>query len=185
MVCSETLFSTFFLSFSCSDFGFERLNLNSPCTPLQFFPWPPAPPNDCPEGANYSYTSGWGSHTHTHTHTHTHNAILYVHPKVFLCPINRASTCSPTEINGSHTHIPPLPLQLSACGRGQVYPWQRDLFLPHRSSLSHQTSSWSRPQHRPTGRNHLPRHRRHLHPHAATGTLLARHIRWLSRREFL
>ena len=50
-------------SYSCvlsslSDFGFERVNLNSPCTPLPYLSWPPPPPTNCPEGGNYSYTSG-------------------------------------------------------------------------------------------------------------------------------
>ena len=43
---------------SLSDFGFERVNLNSPCTPLPYLSWPPPPPTNCPEGGNYSYTSG-------------------------------------------------------------------------------------------------------------------------------
>ena len=43
---------------SPSDFGFERVNLNSPCTPLPYLSWPPSPPDNCPEGSSYTYTSG-------------------------------------------------------------------------------------------------------------------------------
>ena len=43
---------------SSSDFGFERVNLNSPCTPLPYLSWPPSPPDNCPEETNYTYTSG-------------------------------------------------------------------------------------------------------------------------------
>ena len=43
---------------SSSDFGFERVNLNSPCTPLPYLSWPPLPPTNCPEQSNYTYTSG-------------------------------------------------------------------------------------------------------------------------------
>ena len=43
---------------SPSDFGFERVNLNSPCTPLPYLSWPPPPPTNCPEGSYYTYTSG-------------------------------------------------------------------------------------------------------------------------------
>ena len=52
-----TLF-TFLYSLLPSDFGFERVNLNSPCTPLLYLSWPPPPPANCPEGSNYTYTSG-------------------------------------------------------------------------------------------------------------------------------
>ncbi len=41
-----------------SDFGFERVNLNSPCTPMQGTVYPQPPPSDCPENGTYSYTSG-------------------------------------------------------------------------------------------------------------------------------
>ena len=41
-----------------SDFGFERVNLNSPCTPMPGIVWPPAPPTGCPENGTYNFTSG-------------------------------------------------------------------------------------------------------------------------------
>ena len=50
--------SHFCILSSSSDFGFERVNLNSPCTPLPYLSWPPSPPDNCPEGSNYTYTSG-------------------------------------------------------------------------------------------------------------------------------
>ena len=42
-----------------SDFGFAKKTLNSPCTPIGGFVWPPSPPEYCKEGAVYSYTSGY------------------------------------------------------------------------------------------------------------------------------
>lgn len=44
--------------FEC-DFGFERIELNSPCTPLPDFQWPPLQPTPCPEGTTYNISSGY------------------------------------------------------------------------------------------------------------------------------
>ena len=43
--------------FSASDFNFERINIDSPCIPVRGYD-PYAVPSDCPEGANYTVSSG-------------------------------------------------------------------------------------------------------------------------------
>lgn len=45
-------------NFVFSDFGFERVHLNSPCTPIPGYEWPPPQPDLCPEGFSYNITSG-------------------------------------------------------------------------------------------------------------------------------
>lgn len=55
---SDTLHSLL-SSLSDSDFGFERIFLNSPCTPMPDFLWPPPQPSDCQEGDNYTISSGY------------------------------------------------------------------------------------------------------------------------------
>ena len=88
-----------------SDFGFERVNLNSPCTPLPYLSWPPPPPANCPEGSNYTYTSGSV-------------------PLLLACAM-----CGCHSVRDLTTPSPlPLPLsrtlsQLSQGGRGPLCPW--------------------------------------------------------------
>ena len=90
---------------SPSDFGFERVNLNSPCTPLPYLSWPPPPPANCPEGSNYTYTSGSA-------------------PLLLACAM-----CGCHSVRDFTTPSPlPLPLsrtlsQLSQGGWGPLCPW--------------------------------------------------------------
>ena len=41
-----------------SELNFERVDLNGPCTAVPGYPYPPEPPEVCPELGNYSYTAG-------------------------------------------------------------------------------------------------------------------------------
>ena len=43
--------------YSASDFNFERFNIDSPCIPVRGHD-PYAVPSDCPEGTNYTVSTG-------------------------------------------------------------------------------------------------------------------------------
>ena len=108
-------------SYSCvlsslSDFGFERVNLNSPCTPLPYLSWPPPPPTNCPEGGNYSYTSG--------SAPSPPNLLSSLHVSCG-CHSVRDLTHSPSPLPFSTVPPPftPSHTQLSQGGRGSLCPW--------------------------------------------------------------
>jgi len=47
----------YFVCAICSDFGFERVNIDSPCTPVRGYN-PGAVPSNCSEGHTYTVSSG-------------------------------------------------------------------------------------------------------------------------------
>ena len=133
---------------SPSDFGFERVNLNSPCTPLPYLSWPPPPPTNCPEQANYSYTSGSAPfslpsppptsfpHCMCHVWLSLSERSLPLNYSPFssslppLPPSPSLTPLPPLLLSLTLTHSPPsspsLPhphSQLSQGGRGPLCPW--------------------------------------------------------------